>query len=210
MRFPSGLYVITPDWADTGKLVEKVGQTIGGGAAAVQYRNKLANGQLAGTQALALLRLCREAGVPLIINDDVALAQRIGADGVHLGTRDVAVRAARQTLGQDRIIGASCYQDLELAQRAQIDGADYVAFGSFYPSPTKSEAEPAPVQLLALAAAELTLPIVAIGGIAPGNALPLLEAGADAVAVISALFDAADTRQVARQFSSLFRVESEQ
>jgi thiamine-phosphate pyrophosphorylase len=210
MRFPSGLYVITPDWSDTGKLVEKVGQAIGGGAAAVQYRNKGAKGQLAATQALTLLRLCREAGVPLIINDDVGLAQRIGADGVHLGKRDVGVFAARRTLGRERIIGASCYQDIELARRAQIDGADYVAFGSFYPSPTKPDAEPAPVQLLALAAAELTLPIVAIGGIAPDSALPLLEAGADAVAVSSALFDAADTGQAARRFSSLFRVESEQ
>jgi thiamine-phosphate pyrophosphorylase len=210
MRFPSGLYAITPDWSDTALLIEKVDQIIAGGAAAVQYRNKRADGHLAHIQAETLLARCRAAGVPLIINDDVDLARSIGADGLHVGRGDVTVMRARAILGGDRLIGVSCYQDIALAHRAQRDGADYVAFGSFYPSTTKPGALSAPQEILVRAAAELTLPIVAIGGITPDNALPLLEAGADTVAVISALFDSSSTENVARQFNNLFSIESEQ
>jgi thiamine-phosphate pyrophosphorylase len=208
MLFPSGLYAITPQCADTALLLRKVEAALKGGAAAVQYREKTGDVALRHEQASELLPLCHAYHAPLIINDDLRLADLVGADGVHLGRDDGSVREARIILGTDKIIGASCYQSLELALAAQAQGADYVAFGSFFPSPIKPNAQPAPLHLLEQAGV-LHVPVVAIGGITVGNAMVLVETGADSIAVISALFDAPDIEAAARQFNTLFEYESE-
>lgn len=206
--FPSGVYALTPECADTARLLAMVEALLKGGAAAVQYREKTGDVALRHEQASELLPLCRQYGVPLIINDDLRLADLTDADGVHLGREDAGLREARLILGPERIVGVSCYQSLELARKAEAEGADYVAFGSFYPSPTKPQAGRAPLQLLHDAAG-LKLPVVAIGGITAENASEVIAAGADAIAVISALFDAADIEAAARELNSLFVCESE-
>lgn len=208
--FPGGLYAITPETADTGHLLAQVEAALAGGVAAVQYRDKSGDVARRHEQASELVMLCRQFGVPLIVNDDLRLADLCDADGVHLGRDDGSVREARIILGKGKLIGASCYQDLALAQAAQAAGADYVAFGSFFPSPTKPAAARADVALLYEAARALRLPIVAIGGIAPANAPLLLDAGADSLAVLSALFDATDPRAAAQALNQLFVTESEQ
>jgi len=203
-----GLYAITPDELDTGELVRKVRLALAGGARMVQYRNKPADAMLRREQGAALLALCRAAGVPLVVNDDADLAVSLDADGLHLGREDLSVAAARTRLGKDKLLGASCYDRLDLAVRARSAGADYVAFGSAFPSTTKPGATRAPLSLLREATARLTCPIVAIGGITIENAPTVIEAGADAVAVISALFDAPDVACRAREFASLFSVHA--
>jgi thiamine-phosphate pyrophosphorylase len=203
------VYAITPECTDTDGLLKKVESALKGGVAAVQYREKSGDVALRHEQASELLVLCRRYSVPLIINDDLRLADLTGADGVHLGREDGSLREARIILGPGRIIGASCYQSLEAAHTALAQGADYVAFGSFYPSPTKPHASRAGMELLHRAAAALPVPIVAIGGITVDNAKPLIDAGADAIAVISALFDAPDVEAAARQLNALFVEESE-
>lgn len=199
-----GLYAVTPDEADTAVLVRKLRQALCGGASVVQYRNKTASRELKAGQVRELLRCCREAGVPLIVNDDLELALESGADGLHLGKEDGDLRPARRALGPKRLLGASCYDRLELAREAVAQGADHVAFGRAFGSPTKPGAVRAPLALYAEARRELAVPIVAIGGITPGNARELIEAGADAVAVISALFDAPDIELAARRIAVLF------
>ena len=204
MKCPvKGLYAITPDELQTATLVEKVRHAIRGGAAVLQYRNKKASPQLARTQVEALLPVCREAGVPLIVNDDVQLALDTHADGVHLGREDGALQGARERLGPDRLLGASCYDRMELAHEAIRLGADHIAFGSVFGSSTKPGAVRAPHSLFTQARA-LGVPLIAIGGITPSNASEVIGAGADAVAVISALFDAPDIEAEARRFSRLF------
>lgn len=207
--FPSGVYAITPECSDTARLLIRVEAALKGGVAAVQYREKTGDVALRHEQASELLALCQRYDVPLIINDDLRLADLTGADGVHLGREDGGLREARLILGPEKIIGASCYQHLEAARAAQAQGADYVAFGSFYPSPTKPQAVKASIDLLRQAADCLQAPIVAIGGITVDNAKPLIDAGADAVAVISALFDAPDIESAARQLNTLFVEETE-
>lgn len=202
-----GLYAITPETTDTQTLVDRVRAAIEGGARLVQYRSKSDDAALRHEQAAELLELCHAYHVPLIINDDVRLAALANADGVHLGEEDASLKEARINLGPDKIIGVSCYQDLALARRFAAEGADYVAFGSFYPSTTKPGARPCPIGLLSEARKALRLPIVAIGGITPENAGALVAAGADAVAVISALFDAPDIGATAAHFDSLFQTK---
>ncbi|TMH50417.1 MAG: thiamine phosphate synthase [Betaproteobacteria bacterium] len=199
-----GLYAVTPDEPDIGSLTRKVRKALAGGARILQYRNKSANAAVRREQGTALLALCREARIPFVINDDLDLARAIGADGLHLGRDDVSIAAARAQLGEDKLLGVSCYDRLELALAAGEAGADYVAFGSAFPSSTKPEATRAPLSLYREARARLDLPIVAIGGITTENALNVIEAGADAVAVISALFDSPDIEAAARSFSRLF------
>ncbi|TWI06166.1 thiamine-phosphate pyrophosphorylase [Luteimonas cucumeris] len=202
-RWPRrGLYLLTPDLADTGQLLARVDEVLGD-AALLQYRNKAADAALRREQAGALLALCRRHGVPLVINDDVALAAAIGADGVHLGEDDDDPSAARAWLRNDVLIGASCYDSIERAQRAVEAGVDYVAFGAYFPSPTKPHARRATPGLLR-AAASLRVPRVAIGGITPDNAPSLIAAGADLVAVISGVFDAADPAAAARAYRDCF------
>jgi len=204
MRGFRGLYAVTPDEPDIGLLARKVSKALAGGARIVQYRNKSASAGLRREQGAALLALCREARIPLVINDDLDLASRIGADGLHLGRDDMPVAAARARLGKDKLLGASCYDRLELALAAREAGADYVAFGSAFPSATKPEATRAPLSLYREAKGLFSSPVVAIGGITTENARTVIEAGADAVAVISALFDAPDIEAAARSFSRLF------
>jgi thiamine-phosphate pyrophosphorylase len=205
--FPRGLYALTPDEPDTQVLVAKVRAAIAGGAAAVQYRNKPADPALRSAQARALAALCRAAGVPLVVNDDIDLALGVAAAGVHLGRGDGDLAAARRRLGPGRLLGASCYNRLELAERAVAAGADYVAFGSMFASPTKPAAVRAPLALLG-AARRFGRPVVAIGGITLENAPAVITAGADALAVISALFEAGDVAGQARAFNDLLTRES--
>lgn len=199
---PRGLYLITPDEDDTGRLLARVGEVVGL-AALLQYRNKSADRALRHEQAAALLPLCREAGVPLLVNDDWRLAAEIGADGAHLGETDGALHEARQALGDAAILGASCYDDLTLAEAAAGAGASYLAFGAFFPSPTKPNARRAAPGLLAKSA-RFGLPRVAIGGITPDNAGPLVGAGANLIAVISGVFEAPDPRAAARAYLACF------
>ncbi len=204
MQLPAGLYAITPEIADTGRLVELVAAAIDGGAAAVQLRNKSARRDQLHEQGEALLRLCRRGGVPLIVNDDVELAVALDAHGVHLGADDGDIAAARARLGPQRLLGASCYNRFELALAAQAAGASYVAFGAVFPSPTKPHAVRAEPALFRRAKAELAVPAVAIGGITADNAAPIVAAGAHALAVISDLFDAQDVAARARRFRNLY------
>jgi len=190
-RPPRGLYAITPDETDTARLLARVETVLAAGTAWLQYRNKAASDALRETQARQLLPLCRRFDVPLIINDDWRLAAAIGADGAHLGEGDGEIAAARASLGETAIVGASCYDDLSLARQAADSGASYIAFGAFFTSPTKPNARRASLDLLR-DSAPLGLPRVAIGGITPDNARPLVQAGADLLAVISGVFDAAD------------------
>ena len=182
-----GLYALTPDLDDTALLVAKVTAALEGGASAVQYRNKSASDAMRRTQAFALARLHAARGAIYVVNDDPALAAAVDADGVHLGADDVSIVAAREWLGPDRLIGVSCYDDLARAREAVAQGADYVAFGSFFASPTKPAARRADVALLP-AARELGVLVVAIGGIDADNAPTLIDAGADAVAVSHDVF----------------------
>ncbi|MGB8516738.1 MAG: thiamine phosphate synthase [Gallionella sp.] len=198
-----GLYAITPDELDTAALLRKARPTLQGGARILQYRNKLADAKLRLIQAAKLRELTSEFGTIFIVNDDVQLAQQVDANGVHLGGEDGSVAAARKLLGVNKLIGVSCYNRLELARQAAKDGADYVAFGAFFASSVKPEAVVASVELLQQARREIALPIVAIGGITLENGARLLAAGADALAVISAVFSAHDIEQTARQFSEL-------
>jgi thiamine-phosphate pyrophosphorylase len=200
---PRGLYLLTPETADTVALLRLVAAAIAGGTVLVQYRDKSGDSIRRAAQAARLCTLCRAQGVPLIVNDDVALAQSVGAAGVHLGEQDADPGAARALLGAGAIIGASCYDSLERAAAMSAAGADYLAFGSFHPSPTKPAARRADPALLR-AAARFGKARVAIGGITPDNAPALVEAGADLLAVISAVADAADPRAVAQAFARLY------
>ncbi len=199
----NGLYAITPDTRDTADLLTKTRQVLQGGARVLQYRNKLADADLQVIQARALRDLTREFNCVFIINDNAALAQQVDADGVHLGGDDGSVVAARALIGADKIIGVSCYNRFDLAQQAVADGADYVAFGSFFASSVKPHAVVASLALLQQARREISLPIVTIGGITLENAPSLFAAGADAVAVISAVFAVPDCETAARQFAAL-------
>ncbi len=196
-----GLYAITGGPRDD--LVTVAAQALAGGARILQYRDKTREAARRRREAQALQAVCLEHGVPLIINDDVQLAAVVGAAGVHLGRDDDAPRAARAVLGPDAIIGVSCYDSLARARRAIADGADYLAFGAFFASPTKPDAPRATPALLRRAAA-WDVPLVAIGGITADNGKPLIAAGADFLAVISSVFDAPDVRQAAQRISDLF------
>lgn len=202
-RPPRGLYALTPDDGDTLRLLARVETVLQAGATWLQYRNKAADDALREDQARRLLALCRRFEVPLIVNDDWRLAAAIGADGAHLGEDDGELASARATLPEGAILGASCYDDLSLARRAADAGASYIAFGAFFPSPTKPNARRATLDLLR-DAAPLGLPRVAIGGITPDNARPLVDAGADLLAVISGVFDAADPAAAARAYRGCF------
>ena len=201
----SGLYAVTPDTVDSPELLAKVEAALSGGARLLQYRNKSASAALRLTQGRALLALCWEYQVPLIINDHLDLALALDAQGLHIGVEDGSVTEARKRLGPDKILGVSCYGRIDNAVAAAGAGATYVAFGGFFPSKVKPGAARTPVELLSEAKRGLTLPVVAIGGITLDNAPALLAAGADSVAVISALFEAPDIRGAARGFAKLFR-----
>ncbi|MEO0316794.1 MAG: Thiamin-phosphate pyrophosphorylase [Pseudomonadota bacterium] len=200
-----GLYLVTPDWDDTDKLLQTTGQAIKGGAVLIQYRHKSASAALRSEQAQALLRLCRQHGKPLIINDHVDLCLDLDADGVHVGGTDDSVAAVRARVGLDKIVGASCYGDLNLARDAAASGASYVAFGGFYPSRVKKYAVTTPPTMVADASHELTVPVCVIGGMTAANSQPLVQLGAYWVAAISSVYSADDPQTAAQEFTALFR-----
>jgi thiamine-phosphate pyrophosphorylase len=200
-----GLYLITPDADDDPQhLAAQVARAIAGGARLVQHRYKGGDRALQVARAQALLHVCRSAGVPLVINDDIDLAITLGADGVHLGRDDGDPVEARQRLGPQAIIGVSCYDDLARAETAARQGATYVAFGSFFPSTTKPNAVRATPALLRAARERLPIPAVAIGGITPHNGRPLIAAGARMLAVVSGVFATPDPGAAAAAYASLF------
>ena len=203
----AGLYAVTPDLADTPVLAAKVAAALDGGAAVVQYRNKLASAELRRAQAQALARVHALRGGLYIVNDDPMLAVDVDADGVHIGEDDADVADARRQVGPGRVIGVSCYDSLARARAAVEAGADYVAFGSFLAPSVKPAARHAEMSLLQRAR-DLGVPVVAIGGITSANAAVLIEAGAHATAVISDVFahdDPAHVTRAAQAFGALFR-----
>ena len=200
----NGLYAITPETGDTAQLLRDVEAALRGGARVLQYRAKKLAPNLKANQAQALQVLCKKYRVPLIINDDAELAKSMSASGVHLGSQDMPIGEAHQSLLSGMLVGVSCYDQIELAVAAEKNGADYVAFGSFFSSPTKPNAVRPSLDLLREAKRKISCPIVAIGGITLDNAPTLIDAGADAVAVITALFDAQDIEATAKRFSALF------
>ncbi|PSF12385.1 thiamine phosphate synthase [Marinobacter fuscus] len=201
-----GLYAITDNrLTPPDTLVASVEAALAGGTCLVQYRDKQSTSAERLRQATDLNALCQRAKVPLLINDDPELALRIGAAGVHLGQDDVTLAEARALLGPDALIGITCHQSLNLAEAAAAGGASYLAFGRFYSSQTKPGAPAAGPEVLT-DARQLGLPVTAIGGITLSNALPLILAGADLLAVVGGLFGGSpnDIEQRARQFSRLF------
>jgi len=203
-RSLSGLYAITPDGFEERELLSRVEAALRGGARILQYRDKRNDGARQTHIAQKLRALCSRHGAALIINDDVPLAIAVGADGVHLGAEDGDLAAARTALGPDRILGASCYASFDLAVAAAQAGADYVAFGAVFASPTKPLAVRADLSLFERCRSELSIPACAIGGITLANAAPVVTAGADLLAVITDLFEAPDIETRARDFQTLF------
>lgn len=220
LRFPRGLYGVTPDWAGTDRLLAAIGQAHAGGMTVLQWRRKHGAQADLRAQALAVRDLCLRLGLPLIVNDDWRLAADLDADGAHLGRDDGAVAQARLALGPNKLIGCSCYDQTALAARRLRDDADYIAFGALYPSGVKPDAVRATLDHVragrrlaethihgAPAGGMRRAAVVAIGGITPDNAAPVIRAGADGVAIISALFDAPDIRATARRFADLFSAD---
>ena len=199
-----GLYVVTPDWDDTQKLLETSEMALKGGAAVLQYRHKTASDSLRREQAECLQALCRSYQVPFIINDHVALCVALGADGIHVGGTDQAVADVRARIGPDRILGASCYGSLELAQAAEKAGASYVAFGGFYPSRVKKYPVTTPQTIVTDWKTQGAVPSCVIGGMTRDNAAPLVANGADMVAVISSVYMVGDPQTAARELAALF------
>jgi thiamine-phosphate pyrophosphorylase len=200
----TGLYAITSPELMSTDLIEKAEQAIIGGINILQYRNKIANYVQQEQEASALAHLCKKHNVIFIINDNVELAIEVNADGIHLGQKDIHIQHARKLLGENKIIGVTCNNQIELAQKAQAQGADYVAFGRFFNSLSKPSAPQAELSLLSEAHKLITIPIVAIGGITHELAPLLLKEGADMLAVIHGIFGQEDILTTTRQFAQLF------
>lgn len=200
-----GLYLVTPNWDDTGRLLHLSEQALNAAPIAMlQYRHKEAGPAQRAEQAAALLALCRRHNVPFIVNDFVDLCEQLDADGIHLGGTDAEVAAVRARLGKQKIIGASCYGDLPRALQAQDAGASYVAFGGFYPSRVKQYAVTTPPAILDQARDVIRVPTVVIGGMTPVNAAPLVARGVNMVAAISSVYQAESVAQAVNQFHALF------
>jgi len=199
-----GLYAITPDMADLNTLIQKTQLAIEGGAFMVQYRSKIHDRDAKMQQCAAILRLCREYNIPCIVNDDVDMCRVLQADGVHLGEKDDNIAEVRRILGEDAIIGSSCYDQLNRAKQAQNEGASYVAFGAMFETFTKPHAPRATLELLREAKSQIQIPVVAIGGITMNNAHDVIETGIDAIAVINSLFEAKTIKETAETFSKMF------
>ena len=199
-----GLYLVTPNWDDTDRLLDVTEQALQEGVALLQYRHKHADAALRREQAGALLLLARKYGVPFIVNDFIDLCQELDADGVHVGGTDISVAEARARLGKQKLVGASCYGDLQLAHKAQLEGASYMAFGGFYPSLVKQYPVTTDPDIVLQARREIALPCVVIGGLTPENAAPLAARGADLVAAISSVYLADDVTISVREFNKLF------
>lgn len=202
----SGLYAVTDaSVTDPDKMFQNVEQALLGGARCIQFRDKSDNHEQRLQTSIDLRELTRRLNALFFINDDVDLAKEVSADGVHLGQDDTDLGKAREQLGQHSLIGISCYNRYELAEEAAKQGADYVAFGSFFSSSTKPNAVKADIQLLHRAKQQLGIPVVAIGGITVDNGLSLIEAGADMLAVVDGIFGQTDITAATRQFCSLFQ-----
>ena len=199
-----GLYLLTPNWDDTDRLLEVTEQALQEGVALLQYRHKNADAALRREQAGALLLLAHKYGVPFIVNDFIDLCEELDADGVHVGGTDISVAQARARLGKQKWVGASCYGDLQLARQAQLGGASYMAFGGFYPSLVKQYPVTTDPDIVPQAKREIALPCVVIGGMTPENAAPLVTRGADLVAAISSVYLADDVTVSVREFNRLF------
>lgn len=199
-----GLYIVTPDWDDTERLLRVTEQSLLGGAALVQYRHKTADEALRRDQAAALLALCRRHQRPFIINDHLDLCLALDADGIHVGATDAAVQSVRAAVGPDKIVGASCYGSLELAREAVDAGASYIAFGGFYPSRVKKYPVTTPVAIVTEAKQRWQVPVVVIGGMTVDNSPPLVAAGADMVAAVSGVYLADDPVKTSMEFQRLF------
>ena len=205
-RVPTGLYAITDSrLTPAATLIASVEAAIRGGTVMVQYREKSAPMAERLAQARNLQSVCAAANIPLLINDDVELAKRVGAAGVHLGQTDGSASEARRLLGDNAIIGITCHADLALAKAAMEGGADYLAFGRFFTSSTKPEASAAAIDILATAK-KFNRPVTAIGGITTDNGERLIRAGADLLAVAGGLFEESfgATEQNAKAFQRLF------
>ena len=202
-----GLYAITPDSADLNTLIQKTQWAIEGGAFMVQYRSKILNRDVKMQQCAAILRLCRKYEIPCIVNDDVEMCRVLEADGVHLGEKDDNIAEVRHILGENAIIGSSCYDQLNRAKSAQKEGASYVAFGAMFPTSTKPNAPRATLALLKEAKREIQIPIVAIGGITVNNAHDVIKTGTDAIAVITSLYEAKSIKETAETLSKMFQIK---
>jgi len=212
LRFVRGVYGVTPEWDDTDRLLRAIEQAARGGMTALQWRNKTATGPQRQAQARALAAGCKALGLVFIVNDSVELALQVDADGVHVGRDDPHPAQARALLGPDRLLGCSCYNQPGLAQQALQNGADYIAFGALYPSSIKPDAVRATTEHLRAARAlaqawpgERRPAVVAIGGINALNAAPVVQAGADSIALISGLFEAPDIEAAAAACAALFQ-----
>jgi thiamine-phosphate pyrophosphorylase len=199
-----GLYIVTPDWDDTDRLLTVTEQALQGGAMLVQYRHKTAGEAQCREQARQLLALCRRHQTPFIINDHVDLCVELDADGIHVGGTDKPVAEVRRMVGPDKIVGASCYGSLELAEEAQEAGASYIAFGGFYKSRVKEYPVTTPVATITQAKHRWAVPVVVIGGMTVDNSAPLITAGADMVAAVSGVYMADDPQAAAQRFARLF------
>ncbi len=199
-----GLYAITPDSADLNTLIQKTQLAIEGGAFMVQYRSKIQDRDVKMQQCAAILRLCRDYKIPCIVNDDVDMCRILEADGVHLGEKDDNIAEVRRILGEDAIIGSSCYDQLNRAKQAQKEGASYVAFGAMFETSSKPNAPRATLELLREAKSQIQIPIVAIGGITVNNAHDVIKTGIDAIAVITSLFEAKTIKETAETFVKMF------
>lgn len=202
----SGLYAITDEnLIPEHSFNQVIELALQGGTRIIQYRDKSGNEQKRLQQASALRRLCRQYQATCIINDDVELAKAVNADGVHIGKDDESITRAREILGDNAIIGVSCYNRLKLAIAAQNNRADYVAFGAMFASPTKPQAANADLNLISEARQKLSLPICTIGGISQDNIEQVIKHGADMAAVISGLFSADDIKHTAGKLSGYFQ-----
>lgn len=201
-----GVYLVTPDWDDTNQLLSVTEQAlkVKGGVCLLQYRHKTATQELRVEQASALLALCKKYQVPFIINDHIDLCMAIDADGVHVGGKDISVAQARTLVGSEKIVGASCYGDFDLAISAQKSGASYVAFGGFYPSLVKQYPVTTSSSIVTKAKLELAVPVVVIGGMTVDLARPLVDLGADMLAAISSVYLANSAELAVTQLAALF------
>ena len=200
----AGLYLVTPDWDDTAQLLAVSEQALQGGAAILQYRHKTASPELRRQQAAALQALCRQYDRPFMINDHLDLCLELDADGIHVGGMDASVANVRAAVGANKIVGASCYGDLKLAQLAYQQGASYVAFGGFYPSRIKKYPITTTPSIVRQARELIPVPSVVIGGMTLENCQPLITEGADMVAAISSVYFSNDPRQASQDFVALF------
>lgn len=198
-----GLYLVTPNWDDTDKLLAVTEQALREGVALLQYRHKDASPALRREQGGALRELCHKYSVPFLVNDHVALCRELGADGVHLGGTDAPIAEVRASLGPNKLIGASCYGELARAEAAQAAGASYVAFGGFYPSKVKQYAVTTQPSILRHAREVIGVPLCVIGGMTPQNAAPLVAEGAHLVAAITSVYLADDVAAAVREFRSI-------